>query len=163
MSSSNAPLITYLIIGRMCVVMFTHYPPYSPVPTGQEAGQVPKNVAKGKICSSQESSAGHPAHKQSDYWLANPTVCILLTLVKLPRVKVEKPPAVSFTGVLALSINIWRCFLNLIFAVYHSQWYAAFKVWELCNKTVMLHIDQGKHLIWLRHPKETKKKDNTAL
>jgi hypothetical protein len=47
--------------------------------------------------------------------------------------------------------------------VYHSQWYAAFKVWELCNKTVMLHIDQGKHLIWLRHPKETKKKDNTAL
>lgn len=93
------------------------------------------NVAKTKSCSSHESkpcqltSASHIS-----YW----TVPNLLTLVKFSRVNAEKPPAVSFTGLLALSIKICKSFLNLLFAMCHSQWYAAFRICELWNVNIIV-------------------------
>jgi hypothetical protein len=51
--------------------------------------------------------------------------------------KVEKLPAVTLAGLLALSINTLRLFLNVLLAVYHSQKYAAFIIFRLCNPNII--------------------------
>lgn len=85
----------------------------------------------------------------------NPT---LLTLVKFSRFKVEKLPAVTLAGLLALSINMLRLFLNVLLAVYHSQKYAAFTIFRLCNPNMMFgkvqsHLNKKTHFIRLRSSK----------
>lgn len=72
--------------------------------------------------------------------------------------KVEKLPAVTLAGLLALSINMIRLFLNVLLAVYHSEKYAAFTIFRLCNPNMMFGKVQSllnikTHFIRLRSSK----------